>query len=437
MLDNIMSRWSSLTGKQKQNFKGITFVCITALTIVFIIASVSSKQEKKIIRQQERAKQFKKRYEMPKEIVAVEDTWLMESKEEITSLRKENKEKTRELKELNNKFEDLAEKLENFIDGDGSEIEDLYKKVESLEKKTKQNLAQEKYGEAYNDKNSSFQKYASQNVDPFLRAGSNNNYQNNNKLVVPETRSIAVVDFVGGTDKNTFDLSNYLPAGSYVKAVLISAVDASVGISSQSDPRQVLFRIVSEAKSALDKENEALTIDVKGCIATGAASGDLSSERAYVRLLKMTCSEGNQVIETTVEGYAADSSDGKAGIAGKVISREGDLITKSFLAGAVSGFGNGLSARFQNGVSFNDGFTTANNITSKQIVGQGVGQGIETSSQNVAEYLIERAEQYQPVISVASGKEVELVFVSGVYLDGRVINTNQGVSEDNIATNKY
>jgi len=441
MLNSINDKWTALTGKQKQNAKGISFVVLTAAAIVFIISSVSSKSEKNIIREEKRVQEAKVRYEMPKDIAAVEDTWLMESKEEISALRKENKEKKMELKDLNNRFDDLAMKLDSFVEGDVSEIEKLYKKVQSLEKKAAQKPSNQNDGAVNSVKaqNNSFQGYGSPSSDPFSRGGGsgNNRYNDNSNTSVPEIRSISVVDFTSHGEKNTYDLSNYLPAGSYVKAVLISAVDASAGISSQGDPRQVLFRIVSKAKSALDENNEALTIDIKGCIATGAASGDLSSERAYVRLLKMTCSEGTKAIETSVEGYAADSSDGKAGIVGKVISREGDLVTKSFLAGAISGFGSGLSSKFQSGVSFNDGFSTTNNITNKQIAAQGLGEGIETSSQNVSEYLIERAEQYQPVVSVASGKEVELVFVSGVYLDGRATPTQSVGQAEETKVNKY
>ena len=234
---------------------------------------------------------------------------------------------------------------------------------------------------------------------------------------------IAIINFNDVDEKKSFDLANYLPAGSYARAILISAVDASVGLNSQSNPRQALFRIISDAKSAIGDDNVPLTSNIKGCVVTGAASGDLSSERAYVRLLKMTCQDQGRAIETDIEGYAADSSDGKTGIAGTVVSREGYLITKSFLAGIVSGIGSGLSAKYQSGVTYSDSFTTTDDVTSKQIIGQGVGEGIENASNTLAEYLINRAEQYQPVVSIASGKEIELVFMSGTFLDGRVLVT--------------
>jgi len=217
-------------------------------------------------------------------------------------------------------------------------------------------------------------------------------------------------------DFEYFNTKEYLPAGSYVSAVVISGVDASVGISSQQDPRPVLFRIDGKAKSALHN-NDEIKVGVDGCIVTGAASGDLSSEKVFVRLLKMTCANGIEtVIESNVKGYA--SAVGKAGVRGNVISREGDLVIKSFFAGLAGGVGNGVSQRLTTPATIVGGVATTETST-KDILGMGLGKGVESSADRVAEYLIERAEQYQPVITIPAGLEVEIVFHEGVYLDGR------------------
>ena len=41
-----------------------------------------------------------------------------------------------------------------------------------------------------------------------------------------------------------------MPAGAYAEAVVLAGVDASVGVSSQGDPRPVLLRLTGKAKSA-------------------------------------------------------------------------------------------------------------------------------------------------------------------------------------------
>lgn len=220
----------------------------------------------------------------------------------------------------------------------------------------------------------------------------------------------------GKSAKHAFKLTHYLPAGSYVKAVVMSGVDASVGVNSQSDPRPVLFRVIGKAKSAM-KDGRSQEVDLTGCTVTGAASGDLSSERVFIRLLKMTCGvEKETVVESDIEGYVA--AIGKAGIRGQVVSREGDFVMKSFLAGITSGVGSGVAQRMTTPMAIPSGLATERSDV-KDILGSGLGKGVESSGNRLSDYLIKRAEQYQPVISIPAGLDVELVFHKGVYIDGR------------------
>ena len=141
-------------------------------------------------------------------------------------------------------------------------------------------------------------------------------------------------------------VSAWLPAGAHTQAVVLAGVDASAGVSSQGDPRPVLLRITGPAWTAAE-DGTALQVDVDGCTVTGAAHGDLSSEKVYVRFRTMTCAgpEPGTVIETDVAGFVAGS--GKTGVRGPVVSREGALVEKAFLAGVVSGLGQGVSQAFQ------------------------------------------------------------------------------------------
>ena len=141
-------------------------------------------------------------------------------------------------------------------------------------------------------------------------------------------------------------VSAWLPAGAHASAVVLAGVDASAGVSSQGDPRPVLMRITGPAWTAAE-DGTAMRVDVDGCTVTGAAHGDLSSEKVYVRFRTMTCAgpEPGTVVETDVAGFVAGS--GKTGVRGPVVSREGALVEKAFLAGMVSGLGQGVSQAFQ------------------------------------------------------------------------------------------
>ncbi|MCY4480027.1 MAG: hypothetical protein OXB97_09025, partial [Rhodospirillales bacterium] len=141
------------------------------------------------------------------------------------------------------------------------------------------------------------------------------------------------------------DIGAWLPAGSHAEAIVLAGVDASAGVSSQGDPRPVLLRIVGPGWTAAD-DGTALAVDIDGCTVTGAAHGDLSSEKVYARLRTLTCAgdEPGTVVETKVAGFVAGA--GKTGVRGPVVSREGALVEKAFLAGLVSGVGEGVSGAF-------------------------------------------------------------------------------------------
>ena len=213
-------------------------------------------------------------------------------------------------------------------------------------------------------------------------------------------------------------VSSWLPAGAHAEAVVLAGVDASAGVSSQGDPRPVLLRITGPAWTAAE-DGTAMQVDVDGCTVTGAAHGDLSSEKVYVRFRTMTCAgpEPGTVVETDVAGFVAGS--GKTGVRGPVVSREGALVEKAFLAGMVSGIGQGVAQAFQpQAVATGTGAAVAN--TGLGDIGRaGLGAGAGSAGQKVADYMIRRAEQYQPVVQLQAGTKVTLVFLEGARIDGR------------------
>ena len=215
-----------------------------------------------------------------------------------------------------------------------------------------------------------------------------------------------------GSGADPRPVSSWLPAGAYAEAVVLAGVDASAGVASQGDPRPVLLRLTGRALSAA-AEGKAIEADVAGCTLTGAAYGDLSSEKVYVRLRTMTCAglEPGTVIETEVSGFVAGG--GKAGVRGPVVSREGALVEKAFLAGLVSGAGETAANVLQAPPG------TQDTASLSDLGRAGLGAGAGSAGRRVADYLIRRAEQYQPVIQLQTGTRVTVVFIEGARLDGR------------------
>ena len=209
------------------------------------------------------------------------------------------------------------------------------------------------------------------------------------------------------------DSPDYLPPNSYAPARVIVGVDASVGVASQTDPLPVVLRITGPARSVM-RHGKLLTTDITGCLVNGAARGDLSSEKVYVKLARMTCAQpGGRYAVSEVKGFI--SFAGKSGVRGRVVSREGSLISQALLAGIVGGFGRGFSA------NANSIFTSSIGADGKRaglsggdILAGGLGQGAGEAADTVSKYLIERAEQYQPVVEMPTGIAVEIVFLDGV-----------------------
>jgi len=207
------------------------------------------------------------------------------------------------------------------------------------------------------------------------------------------------------------DLGSYVPAGSYAPAMVISGVDASTGVVSQENPVPVTLRITGPAVTAGQGTTRGRKIDLTGCTLVGSARGDLSSERVYVRLDTLTCLAGDFAVERQVAGFVAGS--GKAGVRGQVVSREGNLTSKAAIAGALEGLAGAADSIGQAGLE-QDNAQVSDML--KSAGAASLAGATANAASTLADYYIRRAEQYQPVVSLYGGSEVEVVFIEGVDL---------------------
>lgn len=213
-----------------------------------------------------------------------------------------------------------------------------------------------------------------------------------------------------------FDTDRFVPPNAYVRARVLVGVDAATGVTSNTDPKPVLFRLTGPAVH-VGANGQYQTTDLTGCVVNGAAYGELSSEKVYIRLQRISCPAGNrQFSVATVEGYA--SHLGKAGVRGNVISREGGLTGRAMIAGTLQGLGNSLSSytdRLTNSIGIGAGgaLTAPEPPRAGDVAAGAAGAGVANAAEMLADYYINRAEQYQPVIEMPTGIEVELVFLSG------------------------
>lgn len=211
-----------------------------------------------------------------------------------------------------------------------------------------------------------------------------------------------------------------IPAGAFAKTVLLSGLDASASMTASSDPRPMLLRVIDPG--TLPRRFQS---DLKDCHCTASAFGDLSSERIYARLEKLTCIERKtgEIIETQVAGYIA-GADGKAGIRGIVASKDGQFLGRSLVGGVFAGLSN--VANPQNRQSQVNPFFPGSAHVSPPSMGQmftsGMAAGASSALDRLSQYYIDRAEQLQPVIQVAAGQVVDIVFTEGTFIGSQSVH---------------
>ncbi len=202
---------------------------------------------------------------------------------------------------------------------------------------------------------------------------------------------------------------NYLPAGSFAKVKLLSGMDAPTGALARTQPTPVF--IVVKDRGTLPNDFRS---NVRECKIIGAAYGDLSAERAYIRLETLSCvTPDDEIVEVAVKGYVA-GEDGKAGLRGDVVSKQGQMIGKAALAGLASGLGTSISQAYTQ-VSTNP-LGAVQTVDPKDIGKQGLAQGAATALEKIADFYIARAEELFPVIEIGAGRTVDIVITEGVPL---------------------
>lgn len=220
------------------------------------------------------------------------------------------------------------------------------------------------------------------------------------------------------TDANHSD-EIYLPAGSIISGVLLTGVDAPTGLQSKRDPIPALMRVKHEA--LLPNRFRA---DVRECFMIFGATGDLSTERALLRGETLSCvRHDGGVIEATVDAYAM-GDDGKAGMRGRKVARNGSLVARA----AFASFADALSQIFRpvaiQGLNTSPGTTT-------EFQAPPAGQALEASGyagvggamKRLSEYFVGLADQMVPFIEIDAARPVEAVLLKGVLLKIRSSRT--------------
>lgn len=209
----------------------------------------------------------------------------------------------------------------------------------------------------------------------------------------------------------------YIPSGTFVEGILLSGVDAPTGVGAKKNTIPVLINLVDNSILPNDWKQ-----DLKDCRIIGEAFGDLSSERVYIRTDYMSCvdDEGN-VYDFSLEGYVA-GEDGKVGLRGRVVSKQGALIARAFIASFFEGAGNILQTTANNVTITGSGVVST--VQPGKTVRAGVYSGFAEAAKKLADYYMKLLNQTFPVIEIGAGRRVTVVVQRGKWIK-RVGKTEQ------------
>lgn len=213
-------------------------------------------------------------------------------------------------------------------------------------------------------------------------------------------------------DKQTKKQNIRIPAGTIIQGVLLNGLDAPTSRSAQKNPTPALIRVKHDA--ILPNKYK---VDIKECFMLSSGYGVMSTERANMRTEKMSCVlEDGTVLESPIDGYLV-GQDGKVGIRGRLVSKQGSMLAKSLVSGLFSGMASVMQPTSVSTLDISPGNTgqwqmpSIGGVASNSILG-----GASTAMQNVSKFYLDMAEEIFPVIEVDAGRKVTIILVNGANL---------------------
>ena len=205
-------------------------------------------------------------------------------------------------------------------------------------------------------------------------------------------------------------VATFLPV-SFTRGTLLGGLDAPTGGQAQSNPHPVLIQLADN--SVLPNRFRG---EYRDCFVIAAGYGDISSERAYLRTETLSCVRADGTpLEVKLQG-SVFGEDGKVGMRGRLVSKQGQMLAHALLAGVVSGIGQGLSTA-STSYSTSPLGTIASADSSADAYRAGLGSGVGKALDRLAQYYIRLAENTFPVIEVDAGRQIDVVITRGVRID--------------------
>jgi len=388
--------FQNLSVKQKQRAK-IFMIIGGVLLIVFLVSMFTEKKEDTKKREEIRQK---KKFSLLSEKVE-KDLWIAAEGQNIKTLQKSVEEMTTEIDRFRKELEEVKKKASTpTIVKDPKQTANppvppplplgdkkAGEKVLPTKEEFKKDLEKSKEKEKDKEK---------EKPAPAIRVFGE---QKTDKTTKKETTASKKEDYL------------WIPTGSITKAVLLSGIDVPTSHKTKSEPYPVLMMLSDYSILPND-----FRMNLKQCFIIGAGYGSIVEERAYIRTETLSCIKRDGTPwEVAMKGQIV-GEDGKLGMRGKVISKQGREIALAITTGVLSGLANAFKP--QQAVSYfrvekdDDTVKTLTPTVGDVAIGAGLS-GVSNALSRVADFYLKLAEQMYPVIEIEAGREIEIVIVKG------------------------
>ncbi|BAG39873.1 putative conjugative transfer protein TraB [Orientia tsutsugamushi str. Ikeda] len=302
--------------------------------------------------------------------------------------------------EILSKVKTLKDRFESVIDSRyleiTAQINNFNQKLEILENQPKQSL--------YNNDSDEFSSDLNHHI---LNSPHDNKTEQAPVVVKPYVN----LRRAGSEPKK--NVENYVTSGSSARAVLLIEVVVGTGTNSSSSPEPIVLQLLDTAILY----DEYKTDQIKKAILIGSCNGEMSSERAKCRIetLSVVNNQGD-IIEKKVEGWLI-GEDGRSGIKGIVVDKSSNIAGMAALNGVFSSIAKFLQSK----AIKPDMLPTLNLVAGGQQqefqIGDALQSGAYAGASNafdkLADFAIKRADSMSPVVLIASGRVIDVVFKKG------------------------
>lgn len=345
----------------------------------------------------------------------------------VTDLQSETRDMRAQMAQISQQLEDMSNQLKE----KNKENEEMAKQIAELQNDVINNMATNTYHENFiyeNTATTTKEERAATTATPGKNVVVNSadsaatsttpsNYgtMTYSTNTAPYSSNTTIIPTKGAFQRKTFtkkrsssDDRFYVPSGAFSNAIILEGADANASVTAQdTDAKPMLFKLTGQLHLPANKKLNKL----KGCFVTAATYGDISSERAIVRLKRLSCIINGKHIDKEVQGHVAFY--GKNGIKGEPVMRNGKILGLAFGAGFLSSAGNATSQIGNTQV----GLGASRTVGADEVLRQGIGGGVSSAANKLADYYIQRAEQYHPIIPIGSANRVEVVFNEGFWAE--------------------